>query len=106
MTCTNSHIAQVHTHLRDYGGLVNVFAVAPSVHTALLLQIREVDVSARNESLSRQISDNIQPVSAAAAQLLLPIHHLTVTVTQTNWVTFPTTVRTVHGAMLFDRFNN
>ncbi len=72
-----------HTHLRDYGGLVDVLAVAPPIHTALLLQVSEVDVPPRNISLSREISDHFQPVSAASAQLLFPIHHLTVTMTQT-----------------------
>ena len=64
------------THLRDYGRLVDVFAVAPPIHTALLLQVGEVDVPARNEALSREVSDHIQPVPAAPALLLFPIHHL------------------------------
>lgn len=68
--------------------MVDVFAVAPPVHTALLLQVREVNVSARNESLSREISDHVQSVSAASAQLLFPIHRLTVTVTQALLVAF------------------
>lgn len=74
--------------LGDDGGLVDVSAVAPAVHAALLLQLCEVDVSAWNESLSRQISDHVQSVSAAAALLLFPIHHLTVTITQNALVTF------------------
>ena len=76
------------SHLGDDGGLVDVSAVAPAVHAALLLQLCEVDVCAWNESLSRQICDHVQSVSAAAALLLFPIHHLTVTMTQKALVTF------------------
>ena len=77
------HHHDVHTHLRDYGGLVDVSAVAPPIYTALLLQVGEVDIPVRKQSLSREISDHIQPVSAASLQPLFPMHHLTVTMTQT-----------------------
>lgn len=78
--CTHTSI---YTHFRDYGGLVDVSAVAPPIHTALLLQVSEVDIPARNVPQSREIPHDIKPVPAAPAQLLFSIHHLTVTVTHT-----------------------
>lgn len=36
-----------HMYLGDYGGLVDVFAVAPPVQAFLLLKFCDVDVSAR-----------------------------------------------------------
>lgn len=70
-------------HLRDDGGVVDVSAVAPPVHTRLLLQVAEVNVPPGNESPSREVPDHVQPEPAAAAQLLLPVHHLTATGTPT-----------------------
>lgn len=66
----------VSAHLGDDGGLVDVFTVGPAVQTALLLQICEVDVSSRNESLSGEVSDQVQLVSAAAALLRFPTNYL------------------------------
>lgn len=70
-----------HMYLGHYGRVVDVFAVAPPVQTFLLLKFCDVDVSARQEPLVREISDHIQAVPAASAQLLLPIHHLSITTT-------------------------
>lgn len=69
------------THFSHYGRLVNVFAVDPPVHTALQLDVAEVDVLVRNKTTSGEIPDHIQSVSAALAQLLFSIHLLTVTMT-------------------------
>lgn len=68
-------------YLGHYGGLVDVFAVAPPVQTFLLLQSCDVDVSARQETLVREIPDHVQAVPAASAQLFLPIHHLSIATT-------------------------
>lgn len=70
-----------HMYLRNYGRLVDVCAVAPPVQTFLLLKFCDVDVSARQETLVREDPDHVQAVPAAFAQLLLPVHHLSVTAT-------------------------
>lgn len=66
-------------YLGDDRRLVDVFAVSPPVQTFLLLKLCDVDISARQETLVRQIPDHVQAVPAATAQLLMPIHHLLVT---------------------------
>lgn len=40
------------TDFSDQGGLVDVFAVAPAIQAALLLQVRQVDVPARDQAQS------------------------------------------------------
>lgn len=70
-------------HLGHDGGLVDVSAVAPTVHTRLLRQVAEVHLHGGSESQSREVPDHVQPEPAAAAQLLLPVHHLTATGTPT-----------------------
>lgn len=65
---------QIKPDLGDYGRLVEVFAVAPPVQTALLLQFCNVDISAWKQALIRQILDHNQSESATSAQLLLSIH--------------------------------
>lgn len=73
-------------YIRDEGGLVDIFNVAPSIQTVLLLQLCDVHIYAWNESLSRQISDHIQPVPATTAVYLFTIHHLSGTITHTSFV--------------------
>lgn len=63
-------------YLGHYSRLVDVFAVAPPIQTFLLLKFCNVDISARLETLVREIPDHIQTVPAASAQLLVPIHQL------------------------------
>lgn len=77
-TLPSAFLIHRQTHLGDYGGLIDVSAVHPPIHTALLLQVSEADVPAGNVSLSREVSDHIQSVSAASAELLFPTHHLKV----------------------------
>lgn len=64
-----------HTDLSDDVGFVDVSAVAPSIQTALLLQVSEVDVPPRDVPLSRQVSDLIQSVSTALTWHLSTAHH-------------------------------
>lgn len=71
------HYKQKHTHLRHDSRLVDFFTVAPSIQTAFLLQVCHVDAYTRKDSLSREISDHIQFVSAATAQFLVTINYLT-----------------------------
>lgn len=80
---TKENVKMQHMYLRHYGRVVDVFAVAPTVQTFLLLKFCDVDVFARQETLVREIPDHVQAVSAASAQLVLPIHHLSATTTIT-----------------------
>lgn len=65
-----------HTHLRHYSRLIDFFAVDPSIQTAFFFQVCDVDIYSRKESLSREISDHLQFVSATTAQVLVPINYL------------------------------
>lgn len=69
-------LKKINPDLRDYGWFVDVFAVAPPVQTALLLQLCQVDICAREQALFRQIPDHIQSISSTFAHLLLSIHWL------------------------------
>lgn len=66
-------------YLRDEGGLVDIFTVAPPIQTILLLQLCDIHIYAWSESQRRQISDHVQPVPAATAIYLFAIHHLSET---------------------------
>lgn len=70
------HYIQKRTHLRHDSRSIEFFAVVPSIQTAFLFQVCEVDIYARKESLGGVISDHIQFVSAATARFLLPINNL------------------------------
>lgn len=71
MKTLHHQIIHTFTDLSDNVGLVDLFAVVPSVQTALLLQAGEVDIPPRNISLSRKIPYHFQFVSVALTLHLL-----------------------------------
>lgn len=74
-------------YLRDEGGLVDIWTVAPSIQTVLLLQLCDIHIYAWNDSLGRQISDHVQSVPTTTAAYLFAMHHLSRTVTNSSFVT-------------------
>lgn len=67
--------------------MVFLFTVAPSIQTVFLLQLCDIHVYAWNESLSRQISDHVQPVPVTTVIHLFTIHHLSRTMKHTSFAT-------------------